>query len=68
VNVKVNLFKRVRTSTGLRCCPVVELKNHRIKAHAAIVDGVEEEHKEGVEANLLCTLRPFLPSPYGESG
>jgi hypothetical protein len=29
---------------------------------------VEEEHKEGVEANLLCTLRPFLPSPYGESG
>jgi integrase/recombinase XerD len=47
VNVKVNLFKRIRTSTGVRCCPVVELKNHRIKAHAVIVDGREERHEEG---------------------
>jgi integrase/recombinase XerD len=47
MNVKVNLFKRVRTSTGLRCCPVVESANGRIKPHAVIVDGVEARHEEG---------------------
>jgi integrase/recombinase XerD len=47
MNTKVNLFKRVRTSTGLRCCPVVESANGRIKPNAVIVDGVEEKHQEG---------------------
>jgi integrase/recombinase XerD len=47
MNTTVNLFKRVRTSTGLRCCPVVESANGRIKPHAVIVDGVEEKHPEG---------------------
>jgi len=47
VNVKVNLFKRVRTAKGTRYCPVVESANNRIKAHAVIVDGREEKHPEG---------------------
>jgi integrase/recombinase XerD len=47
VNVKVNLFKRVRTDTGLRCCPVVEAANGRVRPHVVIVDGREERHEEG---------------------
>ena len=47
MNVKVNLFKRVRTNTGLRCCPVVEAANGRVRAHVVIVDGREERHEEG---------------------
>jgi integrase/recombinase XerD len=47
VNVKVNLFKRVRTNTGLRCCPVVEAANGRVRPHVVIVDGREERHEEG---------------------
>jgi integrase/recombinase XerD len=54
MDVKVSLYKRVRVPSKkkvghsfLRCCPVVELKNHRIKAHAVIVDGCEERHPEG---------------------
>ncbi len=47
MNVKVNLFKRVRTNTGLRCCPVVEAANGRVRPHVVIVDGREERHEEG---------------------
>jgi integrase/recombinase XerD len=47
MNAKVALYKRVETEKGLRFCPVVELKNNRIKAHAVVVDGVEERHEEG---------------------
>jgi integrase/recombinase XerD len=47
VNVKVNLFKRVRTNTGLRCCPVVEAANGRVRPHVVIVNGREERHEEG---------------------
>ena len=45
--MKVNLFKRVRTNTGLRCCPVVEAANGRVRPHVVIVDGREERHEEG---------------------
>jgi integrase/recombinase XerD len=47
MNTTVNLFKRVQTATGLRCCPVVESANGRIKPHAVMVDGIEEKHLEG---------------------
>ena len=47
MNVKVNLFKRVRTNTGLRCCPVVEAANGRVRPHVVIVNGREERHEEG---------------------
>jgi integrase/recombinase XerD len=47
VNIKVNLFKRVRTNKGLRCCPVVEAANGRIRPHVVMVDGREERHEEG---------------------
>jgi integrase/recombinase XerD len=47
VNIKVNLFKRVRTNKGLRCCPVVEAANGRIRPHVVLVDGREERHEEG---------------------
>jgi hypothetical protein len=47
MKVKVNLFKRVQTASGSRCCPVVEAANGRIKPDAVIVDGVEERHPEG---------------------
>jgi integrase/recombinase XerD len=46
-NIRVNLFKRVRTSTGVRCCPVVEAANGRIRPHIVIVDDKEERHEEG---------------------
>ena len=47
MNVKVNLFKRVRTNTGLRCCPVVEAANGRVRPHVVMVEGREERHEEG---------------------
>jgi integrase/recombinase XerD len=47
MNTKVNLFKRVRTSTGVRCCPVVEAANGRVRPHIVIVDDKEERHEEG---------------------
>jgi hypothetical protein len=47
VNVKINLFKRVRTAKGTRYCPVVESANNKIKAHAVMVGDREEKHPEG---------------------
>ena len=47
MNVQVNLFKRVRTSKGLRYCPVVESANGSVRPHHVIVQGREERHPEG---------------------
>jgi len=47
VNRTVNLTKRVRTSKGLRYCPVVLAMNGRIRADLVIVNGQEERHPEG---------------------
>lgn len=47
-NREVNLTKRVKTSKGLRYCPVVLSKNGRgVKPDVVEVNGVEECHPEG---------------------
>lgn len=47
MNSTVNLFKRVLTPQGLRCCPVVEAANGRIRPDMVVVHGTEERHPEG---------------------
>jgi integrase len=47
VNRIVSVTKRVKTSRGLRYCPVVVSGNGRIKPDAVVVDGREERHPEG---------------------
>jgi len=47
VNRQVNLTKRIRTSAGLRYCPVVLSANGRIKPDAVLVNGKPERHTEG---------------------
>src|SRR6202171_3504 len=47
MNRTVNLTKRVRTSRGLRYCPVVFAANGRVRADLVIVSGQEERHPEG---------------------
>jgi site-specific recombinase XerD len=47
MNREVNVTKRVRTSTGLRYCPVVLSANGRIKPDAVLVNGKPEHHAEG---------------------
>jgi len=44
---EVNLTKRIRTSTGLRYCPVVLSANGRVKPDAVLVNGKPERHPEG---------------------
>jgi len=44
---EVNLTKRVRTSTGLRYCPVLLSANGRVKPDAVLVNGKPERHPEG---------------------
>jgi integrase/recombinase XerD len=44
---EVNLTKRIRTSTGLRYCPVVVSANGRVKPDAVLVNGKSERHTEG---------------------
>jgi integrase/recombinase XerD len=44
---EVNLTKRVRTSTGLRYCPVVVSANGRVKPDVVLVNGKPERHTEG---------------------
>jgi integrase/recombinase XerD len=44
---EVNLTKRVRTSKGLRYCPVVLSSNGRVKPDLVIVNGKQEGHSEG---------------------
>ncbi len=47
MNRQVNLTKRVRTSEGLRYCPVVLSANGRVKPDAVLVNGKPERHTEG---------------------
>jgi integrase len=44
---EVNLTKRIRTSTGLRYCPVGLSANGRAKPDAVLVNGKPERHPEG---------------------
>jgi site-specific recombinase XerD len=44
---EVNLTKRIRTSAGLRYCPVVVSANGRVKRDAVLVNGKPERHPEG---------------------
>jgi hypothetical protein len=44
---EVNLTKRIRTSAGLRYCPVVLSANGRVKPDAVLVNGKPELHPEG---------------------
>ena len=47
MNRQVNLTKRIRTSAGLRYCPVVLSANGRVKPDAVFVYGKPERHTEG---------------------
>jgi integrase len=47
VNKEVNLTKRVKTSQGLRFCPVVISANGRVKPDYILVGGEEQRHPEG---------------------
>ena len=47
MNRQVNLTKRLRTSAGLRYCPVVLSANGRVKPDAVLVNGKPERHTEG---------------------
>jgi integrase/recombinase XerD len=47
MNRQVNLTKRVRTSKGMRYCPVVLAANGRVKPDAVLVNGETERHTEG---------------------
>jgi integrase/recombinase XerD len=47
VNKEVNLTKRIKTSSGLRFCPVVLANNGRVKPDYVTVDGRTERHAEG---------------------
>ncbi len=47
MNRQVNLTKRIRTSKGLRFCPVVVSSNGRIKPDYVIVADKQEKHPEG---------------------
>jgi integrase/recombinase XerD len=44
---EVNLTKRVKTSNGMRYCPVVLSANGRVKPDFVIVNGQPERHAEG---------------------
>ena len=44
---EVNLTKRIKTSNGLRYCPVVLSGNGRVKPDFVIVNGQPERHPEG---------------------
>jgi integrase/recombinase XerD len=47
MNRQVNLTKRIRTSNGLRFCPVVISANGRVKPDYVLVADKEERHPEG---------------------
>ena len=47
MNRHVNLTKRIRTSKGLRYCPVVVAANGRVKPDYVVVGDREERHTEG---------------------
>ncbi len=47
MNRQVNLTKRIRTSNGLRFCPVVISANGRVKPDYVVIGDKEERHPEG---------------------
>jgi integrase len=47
MNRQVNLTKRIRTSNGLRFCPVVIAANGRVKPDYVVIGDKEERHPEG---------------------
>jgi integrase/recombinase XerD len=47
MNLEVNLTKRVRTTNGLRFCPVVLAANGRVKPDVVTINGKAEKHPEG---------------------
>ena len=47
MNREVNVTKRTQTSKGMRYCPVVLSANGRIKPDWVLVNGKQENHKEG---------------------
>lgn len=47
VNKQVNLTKRVKTSQGLRFCPVVNSANGRVKPDHVLIGNKEQRHPEG---------------------
>ena len=47
VNKEVNLTKRIKTSQGLRFCPVVISPNGRVKPDYVLIGGKEQRHPEG---------------------
>ena len=47
MNRQVNLTKRIRTSNGLRFCPVVISANGRVKPDYVVIGDKEERHSEG---------------------
>jgi len=44
---EVNLTKPVKTTSGLRHCPVVLSPNGRVKPDPVLVSGQQERHPEG---------------------
>jgi integrase/recombinase XerD len=46
-NREVNLTKRIKTSAGLRYCPVALSANGRVKPDIVLINGQEERHTEG---------------------
>ena len=47
MNRQCNVTKRIRTSAGLRYCPVVLSANGRVKPDVVLVNGKPEHHPEG---------------------
>ncbi len=47
MNRQCNITKRIRTSVGLRYCPVVLSPNGRVKPDVVLVNGKPERHPEG---------------------
>src|SRR5437899_1206780 len=47
MNRQVHLTKRVKTSDGLRFCPVIIAPNGRVKPDWILIAGMEERHPEG---------------------
>src|SRR5438270_11358973 len=47
MNRQVHLTKRVKTSDGLRFCPVIIAPNGRVKPDWILIAGKEERHPEG---------------------
>src|SRR5215472_15211626 len=47
MNREINLTKRVKTTQGLRYCPIALSANGRVKPDIVLVNGKEERHPEG---------------------